>query len=261
MLTKLLSFTTSIICKNTAWSFCGVIAPWAWLVPSCPPGLALLVIQPNGNVTVAKHWWVQCLRSNMIAIRYFQDQHNSLHIQIICLKHTSNQTACYFYQVRMSSSSFLLSAPSLFPHHCCVTTHKIHDIYHSNSHPFTWQLEMPYGRAGGLIFVFIFLSFSISVTLRYHWYGQKSALSSWQQHIHIAITHYLLNRMEGSLPSCLHEEAPPSVSSAQLMTRMLISLYSCKRDVNVGQRWNAISLPMDSEGQILLAVKPGWATA
>lgn len=177
----------------------------------------------------------------MMAIRYFQDQHNPLHIQIICLKHTSNQKACYFYKVDMSSSSFLLSAPSLFPHHCCVTNYKIHDIYHSNSHPFTWQLEMPYGRAGGLVFVFIFLSFSISVTFYYHWYGQKSALSSWQQHILIAIMHYLLIRWKGA------EACSLACMKKHLHQYLLLNWWpecpsSCKRDVSVDRRWNKLLL-------------------
>lgn len=124
-----------------------------------------------------------------------------------------------FSQAETGSPSFLLSASSLFPHHhCCVTTHKIHDIYHNSSHPFTWQLEMPSGLAKGLIFVFVFLNFSISVTLRYHWYSQKSALTSHNRHIHITKPHDLLNRLKRSLgvKSRLCEEAPPPVFSAQL---------------------------------------------
>lgn len=105
-----------------------------------------------------------------------------------------------FSQAETGSPSFLLSVSSLFPHHhCCVTTHKIHDIYHNSSHPFTWQLEMPSGLAKGLIFVFVFLNFSISVTLRYHWYSQKSALTSHNKHIHITKTHDLFNRLKRSL--------------------------------------------------------------
>lgn len=47
---------------------------------------------------------------------------------------------------------------------------------------------MPSGWAGGLVFMFVFLSFSISVTLRYHQYSQKSALASYSRHIHITKT-------------------------------------------------------------------------
>lgn len=122
-----------------------------------------------------------------------------------------------FSQAETGSPSFLLSAPSLFLYHHSATTHKIHDIYHDSSHPFTWQLEMPSGWAGGLIFVFVFLSFSISVTLRYHWYSQKSALTWHDRHIHIAKAHDL-NRPKRSLSlkSRLCEEAPPPIFSAQL---------------------------------------------
>lgn len=147
-----------------------------------------------------------------------------------------------FSQVETSSPGFLtalyflLSAP---PHHCCVTTHKIHDIYHDTSHPFTWQLKIPRGRAGGLIFVFVFLSFSISVTLRYHWHGQKSALASWDRHLQLTAMHYLLRRRKRSLglQSHLHEEAPPPASPARLTRSHTIrkvlstSPSPCKRGV------------------------------
>lgn len=77
---------------------------------------------------------------------------------------------------------------------------------------------MPSGWAGGPIFVFVFLSFSISVTLHYHWYSQKPALTSHDRLVHITNTHDLLNRLKRSfgLKSCLCEEAPPPIFSAQL---------------------------------------------
>lgn len=116
---------------------------------------------------------VQSPGSNIIStsdaskLSLFRTNHDILQIPDNIFKDISNE-GLVISQVETGSPSFLFSASCLFPYHCCVTTQKIHDIYHNSSHPFTWQLEMPSGWAGGLAFMFVFLSFSISVTLRYH---------------------------------------------------------------------------------------------
>jgi len=109
------------------------------------------------------------------------------------------------------------------------------------------------------MFVLVFLSFSVSVTLCYHGYSQKSALTSHHRHIHITKTCDLLNRLKRILKSYFFKEAPPPIFSAKLPCYNRLHLPPGKvcQYLHLGKKTNkkrhqcgaamksAISLPMD----------------